>query len=77
MLVLACTTTSTIHDVACPDCGGKLRLLAAITDRKVIEKIPRHLNLSVDLPAPAPARQAEWWGVHRRGAADQSDDAAG
>lgn len=40
----------------CPECGGRLRLLATIDDRVVIEKILRHLDLPVDAPRAAPAR---------------------
>jgi hypothetical protein len=44
----------------CPDCGGRLRLLATITERAAIEKILRHLGLPADLPNPAPARAPPW-----------------
>jgi len=41
-------------DVACPDCGGRLRFLAIlIEDRAVMEKILRHLHLPIDPPAPS------------------------
>ena len=36
--------------LACPDCGGRLRLLATIEDRAVVEKILTYLGLPVDLP---------------------------
>ena len=62
------TNTSTF--TICPDCGGRLRLLATITDtpargfrragRAAIEKILRHLGLPADLPSPAPARAPPW-----------------
>jgi len=52
--------TFAIDILSCPDCGGRLRFIATITDSSVIEKILRHLGLPVDPPAPAPARQAEW-----------------
>jgi len=45
--------------LACPDCGGRLRLLATIDDRAVVEKILTHLGLSVALPQPAAARTPE------------------
>ena len=42
----------------CPVCQqGTLRLIAAIMERSVIEKILRHLKLAVDPPPIAPARQ--------------------
>ena len=37
----------------CPDCGGRLRLVATIEDPKVIRKILSHLGLSVDVPRAA------------------------
>ena len=48
--------TFAIDVLACPDCGGRLRLLATIADRAVIEKILRHLGLPVHAPRAAPAR---------------------
>ena len=48
--------TFAIDVLACPDCGGRLRFLATIEDRAVIEKILRHLDLPIDPLAPAPAR---------------------
>ena len=48
--------TFAIDVLACPDCGGKLRFLATIGDRAVIEKILRHLDLPIDPPTPTPAR---------------------
>jgi len=49
-----------IDVLACPDCGGRLRLLATIQERAVIEKILLHLGLPVDPPSPAPARAPDW-----------------
>lgn len=46
--------------LACPDCGGRLRLVATIEERAVIEKILAHLGLPVDLPSAAPARSTAW-----------------
>jgi Putative transposase len=43
----------------CPVCQqGRLRIIAAITEGNVIQKILRHLKLAVDPPSIAPARQA-------------------
>jgi len=65
-----------IDILACPDCGGRLRLLATIAERGVIEKILRHLGLSVDLPQPLAARTPEWLpGVCA--VADYEDEAGG
>jgi Putative transposase len=45
------------YDVlACPRCGGRLRLIALIEQTLVIQRILRHLGLQTDLPPPAPAR---------------------
>jgi len=52
--------TFALDVLACPDCGGRLRFVATIEDRAVIEKILRHLGLPIDPPPPAPPRQAEW-----------------
>ena len=42
--------------LACPRCGGRLRLIALIDQVPVILKILRHLGLPSEIPAPAPAR---------------------
>jgi hypothetical protein len=42
--------------LACPKCGGRLRIISFIEDPEIIEKILRHLKLR-DLPArPPPPR---------------------
>jgi hypothetical protein len=48
-----------IDVLACP-CGGRLRLLATIEDRAVVEKILTHLGLPVDPPQPSAARTPAW-----------------
>jgi uncharacterized protein YbaR (Trm112 family) len=49
-----------VFDVlACPDCGGRLRLVATVEQAGVIEKILAHLGLPLELPTPAPARSTE------------------
>jgi hypothetical protein len=45
--------TFTIDVLACPECGGRLRLLAIVGDPPVIEKILHHLGQPVEAPAPA------------------------
>jgi hypothetical protein len=40
----------------CPNCGGELRVVAAILQRQAIEKILNHLGLDLQPPPPAPAR---------------------
>jgi hypothetical protein len=42
--------------LACPRCGGRLRLLAPIDHAPVIERILRHVGLPTEVPAPGPAR---------------------
>jgi hypothetical protein len=42
--------------LACPRCGGRLRLVALIEQRAVIDRILRHLGLPTETPAPRPAR---------------------
>jgi hypothetical protein len=62
--------------LACPDCGGRLRLLATIEERAVVEQILTHLRLPVALPQPSPARTPAWLrGVRDR--ADHEPDAGG
>lgn len=57
--------------LACPRCGGRLRLVALIEEAAVIGRILRHLRLPVEIPPPRPARappmgdpvtNAEDWG---------------
>ena len=42
--------------LACPRCGGRLRLVALIEETAVIARILRHLGLSVEIPDPCAAR---------------------
>jgi len=46
--------------LACPDCGGRRRLVAPIAAPRVIARILAHLGLPVDPPRPTPPRQASW-----------------
>ncbi len=52
--------TFAIDVLACPDCGGRLRFLATIEHRAVIEKILRHLGLPTEIPRAAPPRVTSW-----------------
>jgi hypothetical protein len=46
-----------VFDVlACPRCGGRLRLIALIVEAAVIDRILRHLGVPTEIPAPRPAR---------------------
>jgi hypothetical protein len=42
--------------LACPRCGGRLRLMALIEDAAVITRILDHLGLPAEIPASRPAR---------------------
>jgi hypothetical protein len=42
--------------LACPRCGGRLRLIALIGEAAVIGRILRHLRVPTEVPAPRPAR---------------------
>ena len=42
--------------LACPRCGGRLRLIALIQEAAVIERILRHLGLPTETLAARPAR---------------------
>jgi hypothetical protein len=52
--------TFEIDILACPDCGGRLRLLATIEDPEVVAKILAHLDLPIEAPEPSPARSLDW-----------------
>ena len=40
----------------CPNCGGELKIIPAILEQPVIEKILSHLGLQARAPPRAPAR---------------------
>ena len=40
----------------CPNCGGELKIIAAILEAPVIERILTHLGLQARAPPRAPAR---------------------
>jgi len=42
--------------LACPRCGGRLRLIALIDDPRVIPRILGHLGLPTDVPTARPSR---------------------
>ncbi|MFN8626849.1 MAG: transposase [Candidatus Binatia bacterium] len=52
--------TFAIDVLACPECGGRLRLLATIEEAAVVEKILRHLGLPAEPLVPACARAPAW-----------------
>jgi hypothetical protein len=42
--------------LACPRCGGRLRLVTLIERASVVQRILRHLGLPTEVPEPRPAR---------------------
>ena len=46
--------------LGCPTCGGRMKLIACITDATVIRRMLRHLHLPADAPEPHPARAPPW-----------------
>jgi hypothetical protein len=46
-------------DIERCDCGGKLKIIAAIEEPAVIERILTHLGLSAQPPPPSRARRVE------------------
>jgi hypothetical protein len=42
--------------LACPCCGGRLRLIALIEEAQVIQRVLRHLGLPTEVPPARPAR---------------------
>jgi hypothetical protein len=48
--------------LACPRCGGRVRVVATIEDPVVIRKILTHLGLPTDVqpPRPLPADRFHW-----------------
>jgi hypothetical protein len=49
-----------IDVLACPRCGDRLKLIACITQPRVIRRILQHLGLPADTPEPHPARAPPW-----------------
>ena len=43
----------------CPNCGGRLKIIAAIVDPAVIAKILTHLHLPARAPPRSPARRVD------------------
>ena len=43
----------------CPNCGGQLKIIAAILDSAVIERILTHLGLQARAPPRTPARERQ------------------
>jgi len=45
-----------IDVLACPHCGGRLRLIATLHDPAVIRKLLAHLGMARSGPSPGPVR---------------------
>jgi hypothetical protein len=45
----------------CPRCGGRMRLLALVTEPKNVERFLRHLGEPTEPPPRAPARDPLYW----------------
>ena len=43
----------------CPNCGGQLKIIAAILESAVIERILTHLSLQALAPPRTPARERQ------------------
>ena len=61
--------------LACPACGGRLRLIAVIERAAVITRILGHLGLPTEVPLPRPARSPpdETWFDESTLVGDQAD----
>jgi hypothetical protein len=46
--------------LACPDCGGRPRLVSTLEHPPGVEKILNHLGLPVQTPSPLAARPLAW-----------------
>ena len=60
--------------LACPRCGGRMRLVALVTEAASVRRFLRGLGESTDAPARAPARGPPYWRsrVLRRAAGEVS-----
>ena len=50
------TCSFALDVLACPRCGGRLRLIAVLEASDATARILRHLHLPTEVPLPAPAR---------------------
>jgi hypothetical protein len=62
--------------LACPQCGGRLRLLALLEHPLIVERILRHLGLPTERPEPRPARAPPLPSVDAGSQAGAETDAA-
>jgi len=45
-----------IDVLLCPSCGGRMKVIAEISDKRVARKMLEHVGLSSDVPEQWPAR---------------------
>jgi hypothetical protein len=45
-----------LNTATCPKCGGRMRFVAALTDRESVRRYLEGVGLSADIPVLAPAR---------------------
>lgn len=61
-----------LNVLACPRCGGRLRLIALIDDPAVVRRVLQHLDLPTEVPEARPARAPPLLaGAPRHDAADE------
>jgi len=74
MAPLVATLTVVLDVLACPRCGGRMRLVALVTDAASVRPFLRSLGASTDAPARAPPRGPPYWRsrVLRRAAGEVS-----
>ncbi len=48
-----------VEALECPACGAQIRMLAAIEDRDVIDRILTHLGINAAPAEPAPSRAGD------------------
>src|SRR5690606_29534830 len=61
LAVYSWTVTLGLELARCPSCGGRMRLLALVTDPKSVARFMRHLGEPLEPPARAPARDPPFW----------------
>jgi hypothetical protein len=64
--------TFAIDVLQCPDCGGRMKLLAVVTEAKRVRRYLEKVGERTDVPEPSPARGPPYWksAVLRRKAGD-------
>jgi hypothetical protein len=55
--------TFAIDVLACPRCGGRMRLLATLEDPRAVRKILEHMGLPAEpvIARPPPPGPSPWW----------------